>query len=91
MVVDIAQSEFGYSEYSRCSSTLKGASSHISVGCLLGEVFWASPIGRRLRRRLRRDYISWVVWKCLGVSQDELEEAVWTFLFRFPPQSAENG
>lgn len=38
--------------------------------CLLVEVFWAYPTERRPQGRLRtnrRDYISWLAWKCLGV------------------------
>ncbi|TWW67376.1 hypothetical protein D4764_02G0004170 [Takifugu flavidus] len=63
-------------------------------GRLPGEVFRACPSGRRPPGRPRtrwRDYVSQLVWECLGIPPDDLEEVagereVWASLLRLLPR-----
>ncbi|TWW61049.1 hypothetical protein D4764_05G0011390 [Takifugu flavidus] len=68
-------------------------------GCLPGEVFRACLSGRRPPGRPRthwRDFVSRLVWECLGIPPDELEEVagereVWASLLRLLPPRPDPG
>ncbi|XP_056892948.1 PVR cell adhesion molecule related 2 like isoform X5 [Takifugu flavidus] len=83
----------------RSQMTWLGHLVRMPPGRLPGEVFMACPSGRRPPGRPRtrwRDYVSRLVWECLGIPPDELEEVagereVWASLLRLLPPRPDPG